>query len=151
MNWLLLASLAAARIAAGQEESSVASPGLIQPGGMMIFYASEGPLSFVTPTPGELPAGALDAGEVRDRRCQHGLSIPIAAQLRPTTVSGAAGDGGYRRILEEILKKRPELAGIYDVKVDLRVLSILGFYRRTCTLILARGFRLAGNGSSGVR
>jgi hypothetical protein len=109
---------------------------------MTIFYNSEGPLSFATPTPGEIPPGAQDAGEVRGRTCQHGLAIPVTASFRPTTVSGAAGDGGYRKTLAVILKARPDLAGIYDVKVDLHNLSILGFYRRLCTEVSARGFRL---------
>ena len=74
--------------------------------------------------------------------CQHGLSIPVTASIRPTTVSGAAGNGGYNKTLAGILKARPDLAGIYDVKVDVHTISILGFYRRTCTEILARGFRL---------
>jgi hypothetical protein len=109
---------------------------------MVVFYASEGPLSFETFTPGELPPGARDAGEVRGRTCQYGVAIPITASIRPTTVSGAAGNGGYKKTVAVMLKARPELAGIYDVKVDIHTLSILGFYRRTCTEILARGFRL---------
>jgi len=142
VTWWLLAALAAAPGAWAQEDGTTASPGLIQPGGLVVFYASEGPLSFPTLTPGELPPGARDAGEVRGRTCQHGLAIPVTASIRPTTVSGAAGNGGYSKTLSLILKARPDLAGIYDVKVDVQTLSLLGFYRRNCTEILARGFRL---------
>ena len=142
MTWLIAAALLAAGGAAAQEEGTTARPGLIQPGGMMVFYSSEGPLSFETLTPGELPPGAKDAGEVQGRSCQHGLSIPVTASSRPTTISGATGNGGYRNTLAAILKSRPDLAGIYDVKVDVQTISILGFYRRFCTEILARGFRL---------
>ena len=142
MTWWLLAALLAAPAARAQEEGTTARPGLIRPGGLTVFYASEGPLSFATLTPGELPPGARDAGEVRGSSCQHGLSIPVTASIRPTTVSGAAGNGGYRKTLAGILKARPDLAGIYDVKVDVQTLSILGLYRRICTEVLARGFRL---------
>ncbi len=141
MTWALLAALLAVP-ARAQEDGTSASPSLIRPGGMTVFYNSEGPMSFVTPTPKDLPPGARDAGEVKGRTCQHGVSIPVTASFRPTTVSGAAGDGGYRKTLAAILKDRPDLAGIYDVKVDMHNLSILGFYRRLCTEVLARGFRL---------
>ncbi len=140
--WWLAAALLAASSVRAQEEGTMARPGLISPGGLVVFYASEGPLSFQTLTPGELPAGARDAGEVRGRSCQHGLSIPVTASIRPTTVSGAAGNGGYNKTFVGILKVRPDLAGIYDVKVDVQTFSILGFYRRICTEILARGYRL---------
>jgi hypothetical protein len=141
MAWLAVILMAVPAVRA-QETGTSARPGLISPGGLILFYASEGPLSFQTLTPGELPAGSRDAGEVRGRSCQHGLAIPVAASLRPTTISGAAGNGGYNKTLTGIFKARPDLAGIYDVKVDVETLSILGFYRRICTEILARGFRL---------
>jgi hypothetical protein len=144
-GWLLAVLMAAPAVLA-QEEGTTASPGLISPGGLVLFYASEGPLSFATLTPGELPPGARDAGEVRGRSCQHGLAIPVSATIRPTTVSGAAGNGGYEKTVAAILKVRPDLAGIYDVKVDVHILGILGFYRRSCTEILARGFRLQPQG-----
>jgi hypothetical protein len=140
MWWLAAALLAVPGIRA-QEGGTTARPGLIATGGLVVFYASEGPLSFATLTPGDLPPGARDAGEVQGRSCQHGLAIPITASIRATTVSGAAGNGGYTKTLAAILKARPDLAGIYDVKIDVQTLSILGFYRRICTEILARGFR----------
>lgn len=141
MTWALLAALLAVP-APAQEDGTSARPALMRPGGMTVFNISEGPLSFATPTPGDLPPGARDAGEVRGRTCQHGLSIPVTASFRPTTVSGAAGDGGYKKTLAAILKDRPDLAGVYDVKIDMHNLSILGFYRRLCTEVSARGFRL---------
>lgn len=142
MSLWLLAALLAAPPARAQEDGTSARPALMRPGGLTVFNFSEGPMSFVTPTPKDLPPGARDAGEVKGRTCQHGVSMPVTASFRPTTVSGAAGDGGYRKTLAAILKDRPDLAGIYDVKVDMHNLSILGFYRRLCTEVLARGFRL---------
>lgn len=142
MTWALLAALLAAPGVRAQEDGTSARPALMRPGGLTVFNFSEGPMSFATLTPKDLPPGARDAGEVRGRTCQHGLSIPITASFRPTTVSGAAGDGGYKKTLAAILKDRPDLAGIYDVKIDMHNLSVLGFYRRLCTEVLARGFRL---------
>lgn len=140
---LLLASLLGAA-AHGQEEGTSARPSIMRPGGILLWQSSQGPLSFMTMTPGELPPGARDIGVVQGRSCQHGLSIPVTASIRPTTVSGAIGDGGYHKTLEAMRRERPELAGLYDVKVDVHTISILGFYRRTCVEMLARGYRLPG-------
>lgn len=127
-----------------QEDGSEASPGIISVGGIVLFYNSSGPLSFVSMTVGELPKGAVPTGTVQGRTCQYGISIPIEAALRPTSLSGAAGNGGYRKTLEAMRREHPELSGIFDVKVDLHILSVLGIYKRQCTEILARGFRQEG-------
>lgn len=140
MTALLALGLLAA-CAAAQEDSSRANPRMIRSEGILLFYNARGPLSFVTMTPGQLPKGAVPIGEVKGKSCSHGLSVPLSASIRPTSLSGAAGDGGYHKTLEAMRRERPELAGIYDVKVDLHILSILGVYRRQCTEILARGFR----------
>jgi hypothetical protein len=66
----------------------------------------------------------------------------VTSNIRGTSVSGAAGDGGYRKALAAALNSGPGLAGIYDVKVDVHVISILGIYRKTCVEIVGRGFRL---------
>ena len=95
--WWLAAALLAAPAVQAQEEGTTAQPRLVNPGGIIVFYASEGPLSFATLTPGELPPGARDAGEVRGLSCQHGLAIPVTASIMPATVSAAAGNGGGRR------------------------------------------------------
>lgn len=127
---------------AGEGHSYEANPGLLRMGGLLLFYNIRAPLSFVTMTPGGLPEGSALAGEVSGRSCQHGLAIPVTASLRPTTLSGAGGDGGYEKALAALRKAHPGLAGIYDVKVDLHTISVLGFYRRVCTEILARGFKI---------
>lgn len=120
-----------------------ASPSLIPLSGIILFYNSQGPLSLVSMTRSELPPDAVPTGEVRGRSCQHGLVIPISGNLRSASVSGAAGDGSYRKAVREIRRRRPELIGIYDVKVDLHIVSILGIYRRWCTEISARGLTRA--------
>ena len=123
----------------GDEEDAV--PALLPAGGLMIFYQSQGPLSYVTMTPKDRPASARELGEVRGISCQRGLSIPLAADFRATSVSGGYGDGSFAKALEQIKKSRPAASGLYDVRVDLHVFSILGIYRKLCTEVVARAFQ----------
>jgi len=137
----LFAMLAASPArAVGEGEGQDASPGILTMGGLYLFYNEQAPLSFVSPVPSELPRERVELGEVAGRSCQHGLSIPTALSFRATNVSGAAGNGGYFKALESIRKAHPGIAGIYDVRTDLRSLSILGLYRRLCVEIVARGY-----------
>lgn len=123
------------------EEEDDAAPGLVRVGGLLLFYDSQGPLSFAAATRSELPPDAVDAGEVAASACQHGLSIPTALSLRSTNVSAAAGRGGYAKAVERLRRARPELRGLYDLKVDVRVTSVLRVWRRMCVELSARGFR----------
>ncbi len=142
MTALLLATLLAASGVRAQELGAHVHPLLISPGGYPVFYSSEGPLSFVTATPRDLPPGAKDAGEVLGRSCQYRISVPLSASLQATQISAAMGNGGYRKTLADIRKERPELAGIYDVKVDVETFSVmLGIYTRLCTVVSARGYK----------
>ncbi|MFH1725892.1 MAG: hypothetical protein ABII00_14885 [Elusimicrobiota bacterium] len=134
--------LAAAVPAARAEEGAHrARPALIPLGGIVLFYDVQGPLSFVSMTRRELPADAVPVGTVKGRACQHGLSVPLSASLEATELSAAAGKGGYRKALERIRGAHPGLRGVYDVKVDLHRISILGIYGRVCTEVEAFGFR----------
>lgn len=137
---VLLLALAPRGWASGEGDEEDAVPGLIPAGGIMIFYRSQGPLSFVTMTPKDRPAGARELGTVKGVSCQHGLSVPIAAEFRATSISGGYGDGSFRKALEQIKKAKPEMTGLYDVRSDLRVFSILGIYRKLCTEVTARAF-----------
>lgn len=137
---VLLFSLAPLASATGEGDQEDAIPNLIPASGIMVFYKSSGPLSFVTMTPKDRPAGARELGTVKGVSCQHGLSIPLAAQLNATSVSGGYGDGSFKKALERIKAAHPETAGIYDVRSDLRVFSILGIYRKLCTEVTARAF-----------
>ena len=123
------------------QDSGAAVPGLVRPGGFLLFYDSQGALSFVSATRSELPSDAEDAGEVSVSACQHGLSIPLSLSLRANSISAAAGRGGYEKALARLKAQRPELRGIYDVKVDTRVTSVLRLWRRMCVEVSARGFR----------
>ena len=137
---VLLGFLAQPVMASGEAEQEDAVPGLIPAGGIMVFYQSQGPLSFVTMTPKDRPAGARELGTVKGVSCQHGLSVPIAAQFRATSITGGYGDGSFKKALEQIKAANPDLAGLYDVRSDLRVFSILGIYRKLCTEVTARAF-----------
>lgn len=137
----LLAVLCGTPARAQNEEGEEASPSLVRPGGLLLFYDSQGPLSFVAATRRELPPGAADAGEVRASACQHGLSIPLSLSWRAASVSGAAGRGGFEKALARLHAATPGLVGIYDVRVDSRVTTVLGLWRRVCAEVTARGFR----------
>lgn len=136
----LVLALVAPAFAAGEGDEDGAVPDMMTTGGLVLYYDSTGPMSFVTMTPKDVPSGARLLGEVSGESCQRGLSVPIAVQLNATSLSGVYGDGGYRKALEAIKKAHPDLAGIYDVKTDLELFSILGVYRTLCTVVAARGF-----------
>ena len=138
----LAAALAAPCAASGEGDEEDALPTMQPAGGLLLFYESTGPMSFVTMTPKDVPKNARQLGEVKGVSCQRGLSIPIAASFSATDISGVYGDGGYAKALRAIKKAHPELAGIYDVKTDVEEFSILSFYRSTCTEVTARGFAL---------
>ncbi len=141
---LVIAALLLAGAAAGaraqDEDGDVARPSLINPGGLNLFYDTEGPLSFVTQTPRDLPRKRVEAGEFFGRSCQRGFSIPLSLSFRPMSVSAAGGDGGFHEAIRDIRSKNPTLAGVYDVRVDIQTFSILGVYRKTCTEVAARGY-----------
>jgi hypothetical protein len=152
VRWLLAAALAAAAAgpcaAAGDGDDDFALPMMQTTGGLVLYYNSTGPLSFLSMTPKDVPAGARLIPEVRGVTCQRGLSIPITATIQATDISGVYGDGGYIKSLAKIKKENPGVIGIYDVRVDLEIFSILGFYKSTCTIVTARAFSLAGGDPS---
>lgn len=137
---VLLSLLAPAAWADGENDGDTAVPGLIPTGNFTIFYKTEGPLSFVTMTPKDKPKGARELGTVKGSSCQHGLSVPITADVRGTSISGAYGDGGFGKALAQIKKEKPEVIGIYDVRSDMKVFSLLGIYKKLCTEVTARAF-----------
>lgn len=140
---LLAAALASPASAIGENEDAAAVPSLQLPGGLLLFYKATGPMSFVAMTPKDLPQDARQLGEVRSVSCQRGVSVPISPSWNATSVSSGYGDGGYRKALELMKQQNPELAGIYDVRVDLGIFSLLnGLYRSLCTYVTARGFAL---------
>jgi len=141
---LLLAGILLLAAPTQARETYRANSGIMRMGGMLLFHHSQGPLSILPTTRKELPAGAVPAEEVFAKSCQHGLTIPLSAAIRATRISGAAGNGGYRKILERLHEKHPGLLGIYDVKVDIHIRTILGVYRRQCVEVSARGLRAPG-------
>jgi hypothetical protein len=138
----LVALLAAPGRAAGEGDEDDAFPGMQPAGGMVLYYDSSGPMSFPSMTPKDVPDGARKVREVRGRACQRGLSVPIAAEFNATNISAYAGNGSFAKALAQIKKDNPDVVGIYDVRTDVEVFSILGFYRSLCTLVSARAFAL---------
>ncbi len=142
MRLLAAALLAAALTApASAQEDEEAGPSLVSVGGFLLFYDSQGPLSFAAATRRELPSGVSDIGEVRAAACQYGISIPLSLSLRANSISGAGGRGGFQKALARLKVERPELRGVYDVRVDARLTSVLRVWRRLCTEVTARGFK----------
>jgi len=138
----LAAILAVPCAAIGEGDEDTAFPTMQPAGGLVLFYDSTGPMSFVSMTPKDVPAGARTIREVKGVSCQRGLSVPTAISINATNISGVYGNGGYAKALQQIKKQHPEVAGIYDVRTDLEIFSILGFYRSLCTLVTARAFVL---------
>jgi hypothetical protein len=144
-RWMITtACLLMGALSAHADSSSYeAQFGLITVGGFIVFYNSQGPLSYNTLTLKDLPADAILLGEVRGTSCQHGVSIPIFMDFtHRATVSGAQGNGSYKKAVEDIQQDHPQLDGIFDVKIDIHNFSILGIYKRECTEISALGFRI---------
>ena len=123
-----------------------ANPGLIFVGFLIVFYDSEGPLSFQTMTPKDVPDDAVLLGKVFGESCQHGLTIPIFFSFPSrVSVSAAKGNGSYKKAILDIKQKHPDLDGLYDVMVDIHRRSILTIYSRSCTIVTARGFKYKGS------
>ena len=147
MRFLLAAALATAAAgpcaAAGEGDDDFALPSMQATSWLTPYYNSTGPMSFLSMTPKDVPAGARLIPEVRGVSCQRGLSIPTTASVQATDVNFVYGDGGYVKCVRRIMKAHPDVAGIYDVRVDLEIFSILGIYKSTCTIVTARAFALA--------
>ena len=140
LPFVLVALLATT--ACSQGPAYRANSGLIFVGTLVVYYDSEGPLSYQTMVPWEVPKDAVSIGEVMGDSCQHGLSIPIIYSATDrVSLSGAAGDGSYRKALRDIAQKHPDIDGLFDVKVDIQRLSILTIYSRSCTIVVAQGFK----------
>lgn len=140
---VLLALAAPSAWARGENEDDDALPSMNRTGGFVLYYDSTGPMSFVAMTPKDVPPDAKPLGTVRGKSCQRGLSVPLTASIRATSISAGFGDGSYRKAIDEIRKQHPDVAGVYDVRVDLGQFSILGgLYRSLCTYVTARAFAL---------
>ena len=144
LRYLGVAALAcsvASLCSAQEDDDSTASPGLIPASGFVLYYNTQAPLSFLAMAPNELRTDMVPIGEVKAQSCQYELAVPLSLAFRPTSISGAQGNGSYRNALERLQRERPELAGIYDVKIDMHITSVLGVFQRLCTEIFARGFK----------
>lgn len=138
----LAALLAAPCRAVGEGDEDDAVPGMQSASGLVLYYRSAGPMSFVAMTPKDVPADARKIREVQGRACQRGLAVPIAADFNATNISAYYGNGSYAKALARIKKEHPDVTGIYDVRTDVEVFSVLGVYRSRCTIVTARAFAL---------
>ena len=146
---LLLSTNAWAQNLQYEAESGLILAGLISIRDIIVFYDSEGPLSYQTMTHRDVPENAVLVGEVVGESCQRGLRFPILFVLPINfRVSGAIGNGSYEKALGDIKKKHPDLDGLYDVKVDIHKRSILTVYVSDCTIVAAQGFKLKGSDES---
>jgi hypothetical protein len=105
-----------------------------------VFNAS-GSLSCGTLTGRGRPAGVGRLGAVKARGCQSGIDTPRIGLAALPRVSGAPGEGGLARAIENVRTRRPEMAGTHDAMADRRVASVLGISQRPCTEITARRCR----------
>ncbi len=138
-----LAALLLARPASAQ--TYTAHPHVISLKTLTVFYHVTGPLSTLPMTRKDLPRGAVDIGEVSGSSCQREVNIPTSASLQATTITAAEGNGSYGKIIAQMRKTHPDLAGIYDVKTDIRSFAVFfGLYSSQCTEVLARGYALPG-------
>ncbi len=117
-------------------------PSVVSPSGYFIVYDVQGTLSFEPSTRWELPKNILDRGEVLGQSCAYALSIPLSLALSTTKISGAYGENGYNKAVKNILKSHPEITGIYDVKVDTHIITVLGIFTRQCLELTARAFEI---------
>ena len=140
MRTLALMLLLCGSAAAQEEAAGDGRTRAIRMGGFLLFGNNRAPHSIVA-LPAR-PAGMTDAGEVKDRSCQWGVAIPLALNIRATSISASTGDGGYEKVMSRIKEKHPEVAGIYDARMDAHYTAILGIFRRLCLEVTARSFRL---------
>ncbi|MHB2026240.1 MAG: hypothetical protein ACYCPQ_06335 [Elusimicrobiota bacterium] len=139
----LLAVAAALLARPSFAQTYTANPKIISLKSLTVFYDTVGPLSSLPMTRRDLSPGAKDLGEVFGESCQHELNVPTAVSFQATTISAAAGNGSYQKAVARIAKAHPGIAGLYDVKVDVRYLSVfLSLYSQVCTEVLARAYAL---------
>ncbi len=118
-------------------------PSVVSPSGYFIVYDVQGTLSFEPSTRWELPKNIADMGNVLGQSCAYALSIPITLALTASKISGAYGENGYNKAVKNILKAHPAISGIYDVKVDTHIITVLGIFTRQCLLLSARAFKVS--------
>jgi hypothetical protein len=133
--------LAGAFSAFAEDPSYEANAGLISPGVFILFYNSQGPLSYNESGLKDLPKDIVHLGKVKSKSCQYGLSLPTFISF-PPSISGALGNGSFKKAVQNMQQASPQLDGIYDVKVDVHEITILTIFGRECTEITAQGFRI---------
>ncbi|MBI2070648.1 MAG: hypothetical protein HYT79_08610 [Elusimicrobia bacterium] len=120
-------------------------PGILRPSGLFVlFYDSKGPLNYATLTHRGLPHDAEPIGEIKEKSCQFGLSIPLGipyASSRSSSISSVYGDSSFVKMMGKLRSRYPDLTGIYDVKMDKHTIRVLGIFTRMCIEVTAQGFK----------
>ena len=137
--WLLFGVNAAQAL---DQPAYNADPAIVDLDGYVVYLNAQGPLSYQTLTPHELPPDAVTGETVSVEACQHGLSLPFTANLEEQSgkVSGGWGQGGHEKLLEKLHQKYPTLRGVYDVRLDSHLTRILLLYTRQCLEMTAKSF-----------
>lgn len=120
-----------------------ADPQLMALAPAVVFQGSSGPLSYHHAV-GRDGQRLLPTARVAGRACQHGIQIPLlgilaAAGAEPKRGPGALsvgwGDGGYSAAIDDVRRKLPSGAVLYDVRADLNYQSYLTIYLKQCVVI----------------
>ena len=110
----------------------------------VVFQGSAGPLSYHAAT-GRDGQRLVPTARVRGSACQRGIQIPLLGiitaaggetkQGAPGSLSVGWGDGTYQAAIDDLRQRMPREAILYDVRADLKQLSILTVYREQCVNI----------------
>jgi hypothetical protein len=147
MRRLALGALAltSARCAApmARPPSYVAAPQVLSQGGLFQVLDATGPLSYQTPTPGDLQ-GYRFLKRARGEVCQNDLHLPLmlegshmnAALSGAQTLDLLWGNASVAQGVADALQGAPVGAVLYDLTLDLHKISVFGlFFRRQCLVV----------------
>lgn len=122
------------------------------------YYASPGVMSLLPYVVARDQSGSLSlqaataedvnflgsSRQVTGRACQYGLQIPFGLfdahrdGRRALAISAGWGDGGTTAALEDASRGMAAGDALYDIRVDLNTVTILGVCREECVVVNAR-------------
>ncbi|MBI5549108.1 MAG: hypothetical protein HY901_34925 [Deltaproteobacteria bacterium] len=111
--------------------------------GVTVYQSSEGPLAYESPA-GRDARRALPARRVQGRACQSGVQLPLGFVFSLWDIEGGAvaglnaawGEGGFRAAMASAQAQAPD-ALLYDVRADLKIVSVLSVWHRQCVVVTA--------------
>jgi hypothetical protein len=129
----------------GPHSSSYMSEGIELPKGIPAYQNYTAPISYISLTRRDVIA--LSKGkeviEVEGKSAKTRVFIPVGYFIGLSPTSGLSFDVMDRSIEKAIddAKNRYGVQTLYDVRIDRHVLSILGIYTKTTTIVHAKGIR----------